>query len=109
MASRSRSPPRGEGDRRDFTIFMSIGGVAGGAANKGKVERGRFYVGNHGKHTEVSQEFFEYSRIHGYSIWATHPAAMGSMVLLGLRKIKEEKRRERLSRRLNAVGRASML
>lgn len=85
----------------NFTIFEATAGFAGGRAAIGKIERGRFYVGNHGSYTEVSEAFFDYSRIHGYSIWVTHPATMGSMVLLGLRKAKAEKRRQRLLRRLN--------
>lgn len=88
----------------NFTCFWIADVAIGGSAANGKIEGGKLYLGSHGKYTEVSKAVFDYSRIHGRSIWATHPAAMGSMVLLGIRKAKERERRERLLRRLNQLA-----
>ncbi len=48
----------------------------GGDAVNGKTENGRYYVANHGKLTEVSAAAFNYSRVHCYSVWTTHPLSM---------------------------------
>lgn len=64
-------------------IALSIGEDAlGGNAINGKVEGGRFYVGSHGKFTEVTRRQFEHSRWHCRSVWFTHPLAMFCMLAL---------------------------
>ncbi|HVA49519.1 MAG TPA: hypothetical protein VNH11_24345 [Pirellulales bacterium] len=55
----------------NFTCFWLADVAIGGSAANGKVEGGKFYAGSHGKYTEVSKAVFDYSRIHGYSIWTT--------------------------------------
>jgi hypothetical protein len=43
----------------------------GGDAINGKIEAGRYYVGSHGRYTEVSREKYERSRWHTHLAWAT--------------------------------------
>lgn len=88
----------------NFLIFNSVRRFAGGAAENGKIEDGRFYVGDHGNYTEVSKEFFDYSRIHGVWTYRVFVATVGCVVLLGIRKAKEQERREQILRRLNQQG-----
>lgn len=48
----------------------------GGDALNGKVEDGHYYLASHGRYTEVSQRFFEYSRIHALSAFIAIPLAL---------------------------------
>lgn len=88
----------------NFVIFESISLFAGGIAENGKAEGDRFYVGDHGRHAEVSQEFFDYSLVHGRWTFRFFLVSAGSGLLLGLRKAKQEKDRERLARRRMRSG-----
>jgi hypothetical protein len=87
----------------NFVIFEAVAGFVGGRATHGKVEDGRFYVGNHGHYTEVTKKFFDYSQTHGTWTFRSFLVSLGSGVLLGIRKAKEVNRRERLLRRLNQL------
>ncbi len=60
----------------NFMSFFVIAVLCGGDAVNGKAEGGRFFLMSHGHYTEVTRLFFEYSRIHTYSIWVTHPLAL---------------------------------
>lgn len=44
--------------------------VLGGSALAGKVDGGKYYVGEHGQYTEVSQEVWTLSLYQGYSYYA---------------------------------------
>lgn len=57
----------------NFAAFWIISLSLGGDALNGKIQNGRYYVGNHGRYTEVSKEIWTYSKIHTTSIWVTHP------------------------------------
>ena len=60
----------------NFLSFWVIAVLCGGDAVNGKEEGGRFFLMSHGHYTEVTKSFFEYSRIHTYSLWLTHPLAL---------------------------------
>ncbi len=60
----------------NFASFWIIAAASGGDAGNGKEEGGRYYLAEHGHYTEVSKDFFEYSRVHARSIWITHPLAL---------------------------------
>jgi hypothetical protein len=47
-----------------FTIHDAM---LGGSAGIGKVESGRYYVGSHGRYTEVSRSAFQFSKWHEWS------------------------------------------
>jgi len=47
-----------------------------GDANRGYTRDGRYFLVHAGRATEVSREAFEWSSIHGASIFLTHPLAM---------------------------------
>jgi hypothetical protein len=54
-----------------------------GDANRGYTRDGRYFLVRAGRATEVSREAYEWSSIHGASIFVTHPLAMaGSAYLL---------------------------
>ena len=67
----------------NFLAFGIIATYLGGDAVNGRSENGRYFLSNHGKETEVSQGVFNYSRIHVYSVWITHPLAILSGLILG--------------------------
>jgi hypothetical protein len=55
----------------NFTAFWCVSFWLDGNAIIGKVENGRYYLGSHGRYTEVSQEVWTYSRAHTISTWIT--------------------------------------
>ena len=78
----------------NFAAYCIISLSIGGDAINGKTEGGKFYLGEHGRYKEVSSSVFEYSRIHTYSVWVTHPLAMFGAFLL----IADKKRQGKISR-----------
>jgi hypothetical protein len=62
----------------NFVVFFIVAVNIGGDAVNGSVRDGHFYVMNHGRYTEVSEQVFTYSRWHVYSIWITHPLAFAA-------------------------------
>jgi hypothetical protein len=69
----------------NFFVFFLTSLLIGGSGSIGKIQDGKYYVGNHGKYTEVSQAMFEFSRIHGtFSIIILVTALL--IVLLSRRK-----------------------
>ena len=60
----------------NFLSFWIISIASGGDALSGKVEGGKYYVAHRGNYTEVSQEFFYYSRVHTVSVFVTHALAI---------------------------------
>jgi len=64
-----------------FVIVAScIGGDAVGSVND-LCRDGRYFLRYKGELTEVSREVWVYSRIHGYSLFVTHPLAILSVGL----------------------------
>ena len=72
----------------NFVWFFQISCVIGGNALIGKVDADSYFVGNHGKFTEVSSWVWHYSRIHTYSTWVTHGLAFVAIWI----SIAEQKR-----------------
>lgn len=60
----------------NFFAFWYGALVLGGDAGNGKEEGGRFFVGAHGKYTEVTEGVYRYSRFHLLSLLVTHPLGM---------------------------------
>jgi hypothetical protein len=52
-------------------VFFGIEMFAGGTAQNGKVESGRFYLGQHGKYHQVSRVGYIFSAI-GTWVWGTY-------------------------------------
>jgi hypothetical protein len=67
----------------NFLAFGIIATCLGGDAVNGRTENGRYFLSSHGKDIEVSRAVFNYSRIHVYSVWITHPLALLSGIILG--------------------------
>jgi hypothetical protein len=61
----------------NFGAFLAVDFILGGDALNGKVEGGRYYLGNHGTFTEVSHAVFIYSACHACS-------GIPSLVLAGI-------------------------
>lgn len=76
----------------NITVFLMIIGMIGGCACSGKIEDGRYYVGNRGKYTEVSAAVYRYSLYHSYSVMVTHPLGFAAMGLSNLVKKLEAKK-----------------
>ena len=71
----------------NFTTFWIVAVLNGGDAVNGGEKGGRYFLASHGRYTEVSKAFFDYSRIHAISIWITHAAAfLGFFLFLWLKK-----------------------
>jgi hypothetical protein len=73
----------------NFLIFAVVASLHGGDAVNGKQEGGKYYVVSHGRYTEVSKTFFEYSRIHVYSVLITIPPALIGGIWYSVRKNRE--------------------
>lgn len=59
----------------NFFSFFAESAALGGDALNGYSSNGRFYIGSHGSHTEVSEATWAWSRVHAISIFITHPLA----------------------------------
>jgi hypothetical protein len=59
----------------NFIWFFSESSTIGDA-NRGYTRDGRYFLVHAGRATEVSREAYEWSTIHGASIFVTHPLAM---------------------------------
>ena len=70
----------------NFFAFWYSTLILGGDAGNGKEDGGRFFVGAHGKYTEVTEGVYRYSRFHGLSLLVTHPLGMVAGLILLLRK-----------------------
>jgi hypothetical protein len=66
----------------NFAAFAIAATCLGGDAVNGRSENGRYFFSSHGKDTEVSRAVFNYSRIHVYSVWITHPLAIAAGFVL---------------------------
>jgi hypothetical protein len=74
----------------NFISFMIASESLGGDAVNGKTDGQNYYVGSHGRYTEVSRSVFDYSRFHTHSVWVTHPLGfIGGLILMW--KQKQEK------------------
>jgi len=69
----------------NFLSFVTIAEFLGGDAVMGHMAAGHYFLGYHGKMTEVSRAVFQYSLWHSLSVVVTTPLAMLAW-LLALRK-----------------------
>ncbi len=60
----------------NFFVFMVHTSLVGGSPGNGKIENGKFYLGEHGHYTEVSRSTFERDKIYEF--------ASGIAFLIGL-------------------------
>lgn len=60
----------------NFLTFAIIATRLGGDAVNGRIENGHYFLLSHGKKIEVSENVFNYSLIHTFSVWITHPLAI---------------------------------
>ena len=67
-------------------VFVAITRELGGSALNGKVEGGKFFVGDHGRYAEVSASTYEFSRWHTYAFLATNPALLIALFALERRR-----------------------
>jgi hypothetical protein len=66
----------------NFFGFMAESAALGGDGLNGYARDGHYYVASHGSYTEVSEAAWTWSRIHGVSVFITHPLAMAGMAYL---------------------------
>jgi hypothetical protein len=69
----------------NFLVFMAVALYLGGDAVNGKIANGHFFLGSHGRYTEVSETLFTYSKWHTYSVVLTHSLAFIGACLVGRR------------------------
>lgn len=69
----------------NFFAFIAHVGLLGGDALNGHQSDGRFYISNHGRVTEVSEEDWRRNRLHGISVFLTHPLCMAAMLFLAIK------------------------
>ena len=70
----------------NFFAFWYGALILGGDAFNGKEDGGRFFVGMHGKYTEVTEGVYRYSRFHFLSLLVTHSSGMIAGLILWWRK-----------------------
>lgn len=74
----------------NFAVFLVVASKIGGGADNGRVVGGRYFLGDHGRYTEVSRAVYNYSLIHGASTLITHALFFGGMfVLMSLGRLYE--------------------
>jgi hypothetical protein len=56
----------------NFATFISINIYIGGDALNGHMIDGHYFLGSHGRYTEVSRAIWTYSYYHAVSMWITH-------------------------------------
>ncbi|HEX5823950.1 MAG TPA: hypothetical protein VFY18_05750 [Candidatus Limnocylindrales bacterium] len=69
----------------NFFWFFAESAALGGDALNGNVRAGHYFVGSHGSYTEVSEAAWTWSRVHGISVFITHPIAIAGMAYVLLR------------------------
>ena len=69
----------------NFLMFWIGAVLLGGDALNGKVENGHYFLGSHGRFTEVSFDVFTYSQWHTRSVFVTHSLFFAAAWLLSRR------------------------
>jgi hypothetical protein len=54
----------------NFLLFLTVSQFLGGSAPNGYTRNGRFYLGEHGRYTQVSSAVYRYSQIHTWTTFA---------------------------------------
>ncbi len=77
----------------NFAAFIIINICIGGDAINGHVTDGHYYLGSHGRYTEVSRAVWTYSYYHTVSMWITHLSVfILAAIFLNTGDMKIEKR-----------------
>jgi hypothetical protein len=81
----------GRSARLGITLFVActvnmagcaiVASLLGGDAFGGKVESGRYYLGDHDRYTEVNRALYTYSRIHMMSMIGSLPIGLVGFAL----------------------------
>lgn len=69
----------------NFVAFAVGSLIIGGSSANGSKKEGRFFVSEHGKDTEVTEQTWNYSLWHSRSLILTHPLAMALLLILGVK------------------------
>jgi len=56
-------------------IWAAVSMANGGGGPPGKVENGRYFLEDHGRFTEVTSVYYEYSWVHFFTVVVTMPPA----------------------------------
>ncbi len=75
----------------NFVAFGVGSIIIGGSSANGSKKEGRFFVSEHGKDTEVTEQTWNYSLWHSRSLILTHPMAMALLLILGVKWDKKRK------------------
>jgi len=69
----------------NFLWFWTESAVLGGDALNGYRQDAHYFIGSHGSYREVEPAVWEWSRIHGISVFVTHPLGLlgGAILLFG--------------------------
>src|ERR1700744_5102614 len=67
----------------NFAAFFIMAVYLGGDAINGMIKDGHYYLGEHGRYTEVTEAVFNYSRHQAYSVFVTHPVGMAAAWYFG--------------------------
>jgi hypothetical protein len=75
----------------NFVTFLGTSLFLGGDALGGKIENGLYYLGSHGRYTEVSEQVFEYSEAHARSVEISLPIMFLSLFFVRGRSHKSSR------------------
>jgi len=75
-----------------FGFFVGSMMIGGSSAN-GFMEDGRYFVSEHGRNTEVTEQIWNYSLWHSRSLFVTHPLAMILILILGTKWDENRKKK----------------
>jgi hypothetical protein len=79
----------------NWFVWSWIGASLGGDAFEGKVEGDKYFLGSHGKLTQVSQRVYNYSVIHCYTAFG----GWAILVLVGIIKLEGRNKKASLAKR----------
>ena len=74
----------------NFAALFVLSLALGGDALNGTVRNGHYYLGDHGRYTEVSKAVFQFSRVQTVSVFITHPMAIIASLSAFLRSRRQD-------------------
>lgn len=86
----------------NFVAFGVGSIIIGGSSANGFKKDGRFFVTDHGKDTEVTEQTWNYSLWHSRSLILTHPLAMALLIILGVKW--DQKRKNKIEQASGGNG-----
>ena len=73
----------------NFVAYIIINLRIGGDAWNGYKKDGLFYLGSHGRYTEVPENLWVYSYFHTIALWTTHASVfIAAAILLSTKRSK---------------------